>query len=68
VAELRAEARYELFRTVSIHAGWTGLWAGGICRASDSILYSLPNMGIDTSSNNQSVFINGLTFGVDINR
>jgi len=68
VAELRAEARYELFRTVSIHAGWTGLWVGGIARASDSILYSLPNMGIDTSLNNQSVFINGLTFGVDINR
>jgi hypothetical protein len=67
LVELRAEARYELFQAVSLHAGWSGIWVDGIARASQSIYYSLPSMGIITSNNNTSVFINGVTFGVDVN-
>ena len=68
LVELRAEARFQLFENVSLHAGWNGLWVDGIARASQSINYTYPTMGIDTSNNNTSVFIDGVTIGIDVNR
>jgi hypothetical protein len=68
LVELRAEARYQLFQNVSLHAGWNGLWVDGIARACQSINYTYPTMGIDTSANNNSVFIDGVTVGIDVNR
>ena len=66
--ELRAELRYQLARSLSIRAGWTGMWFDGIARASNVVRYELPNMGIDASDNRQGLFIHGVTVGVDINR
>jgi hypothetical protein len=66
--ELRAELRYQLARSLSLRAGWTGMWFDGIARASNVVRYELPNMGIDASDNRQGLFIHGVTVGVDINR
>jgi hypothetical protein len=32
------------------------------------VTYEVPNMGIDTTQNRQSVFVNGVSIGFDINR
>lgn len=66
--ELRLEGRYQITRAISFHAGWTGLWVDNIARGSAVIDYSVPSMGVDMSGNKQSIFMNGLTLGVDINR
>jgi hypothetical protein len=68
LVELRLEARYQITRSVSFHAGWTGFWMDNIARANAVIDYTVPAMGIDLSDNKQNVLINGLTIGFDINR
>ncbi len=72
LVELRLEGRYEITRTISFHAGWTGYWMDNIARANGVIDYNIanPTMGFDFSSGNnkQSVWMNGLTMGFDINR
>ena len=66
--ELRLEGRYEITRSLTFHAGWTGMWMDGIARASSVINYTVPAMGIDLSDNRQNLFLNGLTLGFDFNR
>ncbi len=72
--ELRLEARYQITRCISFHAGWTGLWLDGIARGDALIDYSIAQnstgkvFGIDLSRNGESLFINGLTLGFDVNR
>ena len=66
--ELRVEGRYQITRAISFHAGWTGMWMDGIARASSLVLYEVPAMGIDMTDNRQSIFVNGLTLGFDVNR
>ncbi len=68
VAELRAEARFQITRAVSLRAGWTGIWMDGIARASNMINYEVAAMGIADQFNRQEVFMHGLTFGIDVNR
>ena len=66
--ELRVEGRYQATRCISFHAGWTGIVMDGIARGSSLVEYQVPAMGIDMDNNREGVFINGVTFGVDINR
>jgi hypothetical protein len=66
--ELRVEGRYQITRSLSFHAGWTGFWMDNIARANALIDYSLPAMGINMADNKQNLFMNGLTIGFDINR
>ncbi len=69
--EIRAEARYQLTRSVSVRAGWTGIWMEGIARASGLVDYSLRQdsvMGLLVDNNRQNVFVHGLTLGIDVNR
>lgn len=70
--ELRLEARYQLTRAMSFHAGWTGMWVGNIARGDAVIDYTLQSngqvFGIDLSRSKENLFINGLTMGIDINR
>jgi len=68
LVELRLEGRYQITRCVTFHAGWTGIWIGNIARSSSMIDYAVPDMGINTGGNKQSLFMNGLTMGFDINR
>jgi hypothetical protein len=79
VAELRLEAKYQITRSITFRVGWTGMWMDGIARGNNLINYRVGDetkgdgetpLGIDTSGhkNRQSLFINGLTTGVEINR
>ncbi len=68
VGELRLNANYQVYRSLSLNVGWTGLVMGGIARSTNMVNYSLPDMGILSAHNRQVVFINGVTFGVNINR
>ena len=70
--ELRLEARYQITRYLSFHAGWTGIWADGIARADATINYSIDGVGhafgVDLTRNRESILMNGLTLGFDFNR
>jgi hypothetical protein len=70
--ELRLEARYQITRYLSFHAGWTGLWADGIARGDATINYSIDQFGhafgIDLTRNREQILENGLTMGFDFNR
>jgi hypothetical protein len=70
VVEFRVEAHYQLTELIKVKAGWTGLWMDNIARASDMVDYTVPMMGITTANkgNETSVFVNGVTVGVELNR
>jgi len=67
--ELRIAFSYQVTSAISARVGWTGMWIDNIARASRIIDYSVPNMGIDLSRNSADyAFMNGVTFGIDLNR
>jgi hypothetical protein len=68
--ELRANLGYQLFSSVAVNVGWTGVFASGIARSSDMVNYTLPSMGIlhDGSHNKQFLIMNGITLGLQWNR
>ena len=68
MTELRAEIEYKITSAISLRAGWTGMWVGNVARASNTVEYNWPTMGIDTSNCNENVFVTGVTAGVQINR
>jgi hypothetical protein len=68
IGELRLNLSYQIFRNIQATVGWTGLVMGGIARSTNTVSYSLPNMGILNTGNRQEVFIQGLNFGISINR
>lgn len=67
-AELRVAIKYNVTRSMALSVGWTGMWMDGIGRASNAVVYRVPNMGITLDRNNQDLFINGVTAGVEFNR
>lgn len=68
ITECRLEAVLELTKTMSIGAGWNGMYIGNVARAANSINYTVPYMGIITDNNQQSIFMNGLSLKFMINR
>jgi hypothetical protein len=74
--ELRLNASYKLTRFISIKAGWTGMWMDRCARASGLLDYSVQRSaeglpaGFDIlpGTNRQTVWINGFTFGLEVNR
>jgi hypothetical protein len=68
IVELRAEVRCALTRSMTLRAGWSGIWMDGIARASNVIRYQVPSLGFEPTRNRQDVLMHGLTVGVDINR
>jgi hypothetical protein len=69
--ELRLDLMFQVTDAVSFEVGWTGLWLGGIARASAMPNYVISNGGtmeINRGENRQDVFINGLNVGLKINR
>ncbi|MBC7337975.1 MAG: hypothetical protein H5U01_17120 [Clostridia bacterium] len=65
---MRATIKYQVTSKINLSVGWTGLWMDGIARASNMILYRVPDMGITMEHNTQDLFINGVTAGVEFNR
>lgn len=68
IGELRLTANYQLFNSVALNVGWTGVFVDGIARGSDVINYSLPSMGINHGGNKELLILNGITLGVQYNR
>jgi len=69
--DLRLELALALTQAVSVQVGWSGMWLGGIARASampDYVISDQSVMGINRSKNSQGVFVNGLNVGLSINR
>jgi len=70
--ELRLDARYQITRSVSFRAGWSGLWLNNIARGSEMVdLHSRSRprlLGILRDHNKDNVLMNGLEIGIDINR
>ena len=69
VGELRLNVAYQVTRSVALKVGFTSLAVGNITRASNRISYDGPQLiGITNSSIHQSLFVNGVNFGVEVNR
>jgi hypothetical protein len=68
IVELRFEGEYKVTSAISIRAGYTGMWVGNVARASDMVEYNFPYMGLKDSVSRESVFVNGATLGLQINR
>ena len=68
VVGLRVEAWYQLTRAISLRAGWSGLWMDNVARASNMILYEVPDMGLLPQNNSQDVLLHGWNLGVVVNR
>lgn len=66
--ELRLQLNYQVTNAVQLQVGWTGMYFNGIARASQSIDYVIPGMQVTTANNEQDLFIQGVNFGVEINR
>lgn len=66
--ELRFNLNYQVTSALQLQAGWTGMYFNGLARAANSIDYRIPDMRITTEDNSQDLFVQGVTFGVEINR
>ena len=66
VGELRVDTSFQLAKSVSLQVGWTGVVIDNVTRASNTIDYRLPTLELSPSE--EEVFINGLNFGVVVNR
>jgi len=67
VGELRVSTTFNLTKSMALKVGWTGTFIGNIARASSSVRYNLPNMGL-LADDHQNIFANGVNFGFVINR
>ncbi len=65
LVEFRADASYQLTRSIAVNLGYTAIFVDNITRASQVVQYSLPNMGI-LQAGQQDIFINGVNAGFDI--
>lgn len=68
LGELRLDMAYKVNRTLALRFGYTALVATGIGRASEQVVYRLPDFGLNTADNDQTIFSNALTFGLELNR
>lgn len=67
LGEVRANIGFRMTSWIVVRAGWTGIWANRIARPSNMVYYALPAMGIQ-NRNTDTVFLQGLNLGVEINR
>lgn len=63
LAELRLEARYKITKALAVKLGYTGKFVDNIRRASQSGVYSLPNLGLQDGK--RDILVNGVNFGIE---
>lgn len=68
LAELRLDLAYQVTNAISLRIGYTGLFAGGITRASRRVDYQLPRALVLDSNKDEAFIVNGFNVGVEINR
>ena len=67
--ELRADTVFKINRCVAFRTGYTAIVTGGISRASEKVVYTLPNFGINPTASESEVLVShALTFGLEFNR
>jgi hypothetical protein len=65
LAELRAEASYQITTALAAKLGYTAIYVDSISRASQVTRYYLPDMGL-LDGGKQNIFINGVNLGFDV--
>ncbi|MEO2049601.1 MAG: BBP7 family outer membrane beta-barrel protein [Pirellulales bacterium] len=65
VAEFRAEGGYQLTSAIALKLGYTATYIDNITRASQTVRWYLPDMGL-LEGGNQGIFINGVNFGLEL--
>lgn len=66
--ELRTNLKYQVFRSVYLQLGYTAMYLTNIARANQMVTYRFPDMGLNENENKQNFFVNGVDFGIVINR
>ena len=66
--ELRLKVAYAVSSQIELQAGYTGQYTWGVARASNNIVYRMPDMGIRTDNNEENLWVNMVTFGFQWNR
>ncbi|MGC3971239.1 MAG: BBP7 family outer membrane beta-barrel protein [Pirellulales bacterium] len=66
--EMRFNLKYQVFRSVYLQLGYTAMYMDNIARSSQMVQYTLPGMGINADENKSGLFMNGVNFGVIVNR
>ena len=66
VGEFKADAAFQVTRLVKLRAGWTGTIIGNVARASNTVVYDLPTLGI--RNGREAAFSHFGSFGFEINR
>jgi hypothetical protein len=68
VGEIRLQTVYQVTRAVGLKIGYTFLGVNGVNRASNHIDYTATTFGLLNPGGRDSLFVNGLNFGVEVNR
>lgn len=66
VAEMRAECSYQFTSSIALRLGYTATFVDNITRASQTVNWFLPDLGIRDNAGQQDIFINGADFGFDV--
>jgi hypothetical protein len=67
LVELRTEGSVQLTRLIALKVGWSGIFMDGIGRAADMITYQVPAAQINLGGNRQTVFMQGVNVGLELN-
>lgn len=68
MGEWRMEASYYASSWLAFRIGYTGMAIGGVSRASPKVSYALPNFGLTGAGSDETLLVNGLNIGLEINR
>ena len=64
LAEIRADCSYQISSSIAAKLGYTGLFVDNITRASQTVNWYIPDLGI-LKGGEQDIFINGVDFGFE---
>lgn len=64
LAEIRADLSYQVTSSIAAKLGYTGLFVDNITRASQTVNWSIPDLGI-LHGGEQEIYINGVNFGFE---
>lgn len=67
-AEMRLDARYQIFRSLFVNVGYSGLYVQNVARGAEMTDYRLPVLGLLEGNNKSSLFVHGINVGVVYNR
>lgn len=65
VAELRAQAAYQLSGALAVKLGYTAIYADNIHRAANAVRWHAPDWGMN-APNSTGILINGVDFGFEV--